>query len=75
MEKKLGRIIARRGTDVLRLSREDGGKRYGYVVLEDGTVSGEVNVDSVLARGYWSSASGEEAFKSYIKALENGTGE
>jgi hypothetical protein len=73
MENKLGRIIARRGSDVLRLSRVEGNKRYGHIVSKDGGVSPEMNVDSVLARGYWSAASAEEALKSYIKALENGT--
>lgn len=68
----MGRIIARRGGDVLRLSRTVGEKRYGYVVMDDGTCSPEINVDSVLARGYWSPASGAETFKSYLKAMENG---
>jgi len=73
-KQKLGRIIARRGSDALSVSREDGGKRYGYIVFGDGSVSEEVNVDSVISRGYWSPASGSEALKSYIKALENGPG-
>jgi hypothetical protein len=72
MEKKLGQIIARRGGDSLRLSRTEGDKRYGHVVLEDGTVSPELIVDSVLSRGYWKPVSATESLKSYIKALENG---
>lgn len=74
MEKKLGQVIARRGGDVLRLSRVDGEKRYGHVVSSDGTVSPEINVDSVLSRGYWKSASGSETLKSYLKAFEYGPG-
>jgi hypothetical protein len=73
--RNLGRIIARRGSDILRLPREAEGKRYGYIVFGDGSVSKEMNVDSVLSRGYWSPASGTEALKSYIKALENGPGQ
>lgn len=70
MGKSLGQIIARRGGDVLRLSRVEGDKRYGYVILADGTVSPEMNVDSVLSRGYWEPASGSEALKSYLKAFD-----
>ena len=69
-EKNLGQIIARRGGDVLRLSKVEGKKRYGYVVSSEGTVSELVNVDSVLARGYWEPASGSEALKSYLKAFD-----
>ena len=71
-EKKLGPILARRGGDVMRLSRTEGKKRFGYIVSQDGEVSDEVNVDSVLARGYWELASGNETLKSYLKAIESG---
>lgn len=50
-------LIATRGNDKLFLERESEGKRVGRIELEDGVVVNNVNVDSVLARGYWEQAS------------------
>lgn len=68
MVKSLGPVIGRRGGDVLRITRTEGGKRYGCIVTSDGEVSPEMNVDSVLARGYWEPVSATAALKSYLKA-------
>ena len=46
-------VIATRGGDKLVLLSTENGKRKGKVVYEDGGESGIINVDSVLARGYW----------------------
>lgn len=49
-------VIAVRGGDKLVLLKEEDGKRKGKVIYEDGGESGIINVDSVLARGYWEPA-------------------
>ena len=70
MEKSLGPVIGRRGGDVLRISRVEDGRRYGCIVTSDGEISPEMNVDSVLARGYWEpvQATPTAALKAYLKA-------
>jgi hypothetical protein len=57
-------LIATRGNDKLFLERESEGKRVGRIELEDGVVVNNVNVDSVLARGYWKQAPQPSSVKS-----------
>jgi hypothetical protein len=57
-------LIATRGNDKLFLEHESEGKRVGRIELEDGVVVNNVNVDSVLARGYWEEAPNPRSVKS-----------
>ena len=64
----MARIIATRGKDRLEFIEERDGKQYCRILFSDGTESGELNLQSVLARGYWTPVDGMASFKAYLKA-------